>query len=86
MTGLGSGVLRDLLAPEVPFLVRPDREPWAVPALAGAVVVGIASTFDVDHPALGIGCAIAICAVRMLAPQPTGAGRRRVAPLHGNDE
>jgi hypothetical protein len=43
-------VLRDVIAREVPALLRAESELFAV---AGALVVGIASSFDVDGPALG---------------------------------
>ncbi|MGY1802350.1 trimeric intracellular cation channel family protein [Blastococcus sp. SYSU D00922] len=66
-TAVGGGVLRDVIAREVPALVRPDSELYAVPALAGALVVGTASTFDADSTALGAGVAVAIFAVRVLA-------------------
>jgi uncharacterized membrane protein YeiH len=52
---VGGGVLRDVLARETPALFRVDSELYAVPALVGAFVVGIASTFDAHSPALGEG-------------------------------
>jgi uncharacterized membrane protein YeiH len=64
---VGGGVLRDVIAREVPALVRADSQLYAVPAMAGALAVGVASTVDADSPALGLGVAAAIFAVRVLA-------------------
>ncbi|MGY2066495.1 trimeric intracellular cation channel family protein [Blastococcus sp. SYSU DS0619] len=80
-TAVGGGVLRDVLARDTPALFRADSELYAVPALAGALVVGIASTFDAYGPALGAGVAGAIFVVRVLALQrhwrgPRARGRR----------
>jgi uncharacterized membrane protein YeiH len=52
-----------------------------VPAVAGALVVAVASTFDAHSPALGAGVAAAIFTVRVLALQrhwrgPRARGRR----------
>ncbi|SOD97608.1 trimeric intracellular cation channel family protein [Blastococcus haudaquaticus] len=51
-TAVGGGVLRDVIAREVPALVRADSELYALPAVAGALVVGIAPTVDADSTAL----------------------------------
>lgn len=66
-TAAGGGVLRDVIAREVPALVRADSELYAVPAVIGALVVGTASTVDADSPLLGLGVAAAVFAVRILA-------------------
>lgn len=66
-TAVGGGVLRDVIAREVPALVRPDSELYAVPALAGALLVGTASTAGVEGPLLGAGVAVAVFTVRVLA-------------------
>ena len=57
-------MLRDVIAREVPALVRADSELYAVPAVVGALVAGIASTFDADSTALGAGVAAAVCGGR----------------------
>ncbi len=44
-TAVGGGVLRDVLANEVPSLLR-DREMYAVPALVGATMVALSIAFD----------------------------------------
>ncbi|MET9223380.1 MULTISPECIES: trimeric intracellular cation channel family protein [unclassified Streptomyces] len=46
-TAAGGGVLRDLLANEVPSLLRWDRDLYAVPALVGASTVALLIHFDV---------------------------------------
>ena len=75
-TAVGGGVLRDVIAREVPALVRADSELYAVPAVLGALVVGIASAVDAHSPALGVGVAVAIFAVRVLAMQRHWRGPR----------
>ncbi|AVZ75434.1 hypothetical protein SLUN_27770 [Streptomyces lunaelactis] len=46
-TAVGGGVLRDVLANEVPSLLRWDRDLYAVPAIVGAVMVVLCIQFDV---------------------------------------
>ncbi|MFE9422747.1 trimeric intracellular cation channel family protein [Kitasatospora sp. NPDC006697] len=41
LTAAGGGVIRDLLAQEVPALLRWDREIYAVPALVGSTIVAL---------------------------------------------
>ncbi|MDF9815812.1 trimeric intracellular cation channel family protein [Streptomyces sp. SPB162] len=45
-TAAGGGVLRDLLANEVPSLLRWDRDLYAVPAMAGAIMAALLIRFD----------------------------------------
>lgn len=45
-TAAGGGVLRDVLANEVPSLLRWDRDLYAVPAIVGATTVAICIRFD----------------------------------------
>ncbi|MCX5399903.1 trimeric intracellular cation channel family protein [Streptomyces sp. NBC_00102] len=45
-TAVGGGVLRDVLANEVPSLLRWDRDLYAVPALVGASMVALCIQFD----------------------------------------
>ncbi|MCQ4206736.1 MULTISPECIES: trimeric intracellular cation channel family protein [Streptomyces] len=45
-TAVGGGVLRDIIANEVPSLVRWDRDLYAVPAMVGAVIVVLCIRFD----------------------------------------
>ncbi|NUK04434.1 trimeric intracellular cation channel family protein [Streptomyces lunaelactis] len=46
-TAVGGGVLRDVLANEVPSLLRWDRDLYAVPAIVGAAMVVLCIQFDV---------------------------------------
>ncbi|MFF8645311.1 trimeric intracellular cation channel family protein [Streptomyces sp. NPDC015345] len=46
MTAVGGGVLRDIVANEVPSLVRWDRDLYAVPAIVGATMVALCIRFD----------------------------------------
>ncbi|MDI3386118.1 trimeric intracellular cation channel family protein [Streptomyces sp. B-S-A8] len=45
-TAVGGGVLRDVLANEVPSLLRWDRDLYAVPAMVGAGIVVLCIHFD----------------------------------------
>ncbi|MEW2633755.1 trimeric intracellular cation channel family protein [Streptomyces sp. NPDC048389] len=49
-TAVGGGVLRDVLANEVPSLLRWDRDLYAVPAMVGATMVVLCIRFDVLNP------------------------------------
>ena len=66
-TAVGGGVLRDVIARETPALVRPDSELYAVPAVAGAVVVAIAWELEVYEPVVGAVAAAAVFGLRVLA-------------------
>lgn len=67
MTAVGGGVLRDVLANEVPSLLRWDRDLYAVPAMAGAVVTALCIRFDVFGVVTGTAAAVAAFALRLLA-------------------
>ena len=45
-TSVGGGVLRDIIANEVPSLVRWDRDLYAVPAIVGATIVALSIRFE----------------------------------------
>ncbi|MFF9410092.1 trimeric intracellular cation channel family protein [Streptomyces anandii] len=49
-TAVGGGVLRDVLANEVPSLLRWDRDLYAVPAIVGATMVALCIGQDVLNP------------------------------------
>ena len=49
ITGIGGGLLRDLLTGEIPLVLR--REIYAVAALIGAVVVAVGDRLDAARPA-----------------------------------
>lgn len=85
-TAVGGGVLRDVIAREVPALVRPDSELYAVPALAGALAVGTASSAGLDGPVLAGGVAVAVFTVRVLALRRHWRGpRARHTPDRGEE-
>jgi uncharacterized membrane protein YeiH len=66
-TAVGGGVLRDVVARETPALFEATSELYAVPAVAGALVIAIAWTFDASGPVLEAVVAVAIFSVRLLA-------------------
>jgi uncharacterized membrane protein YeiH len=66
-TGIGGGVLRDLLVAEVPTVLR--AELYAVAALAGAAVVVVGRQLGITTPALGIVGATLCFTLRILAIQ-----------------
>lgn len=66
-TAVGGGVLRDVLANEVPSLLRWDRDLYAVPAIVGAAMIVLCIRFDVLN-AFTSGCAaLTAFALRLLA-------------------
>jgi uncharacterized membrane protein YeiH len=66
-TAVGGGVLRDVLANEVPSLLRWDRDLYAVPAMVGAAMVVVCIHYDVLTP-LASGLAVVTAFVlRLLA-------------------
>ena len=66
-TAVGGGLLRDVIARETPALVRPDSELYAVPAIAGALLVAVAWELGAYEPVVGAAAAIAVFGVRLLA-------------------
>lgn len=57
VTGIGGGMLRDVLSTEVPSVLR--AEIYAVPALAGALVVALGSLLPLPQPAFtAVGAAL----------------------------
>ena len=67
ITGVGGGLLRDVVAREVPVLVRPDSELYAVPAFTGALALAVAMSRWGYSPALGISFACLIIVFRLAA-------------------
>jgi uncharacterized membrane protein YeiH len=87
-TAVGGGVLRDVIARQTPALVRPDSELYAIPAVAGALGVVMASELGAYGPALGAAIAAAIFAIRCLALRhhwrgPRAWRREHEAPIAG---
>ncbi|GAA1293589.1 trimeric intracellular cation channel family protein [Streptomyces sanglieri] len=66
-TAVGGGVLRDVLANEVPSLLRWDRDLYAVPAIVGATMIVLCIRFDMLN-AFTSGTAVIVAFVlRLLA-------------------
>ncbi len=65
LTGIGGGVVRDVLVSEVPAVFRTDV--YAVAALAGASVVVIGAEMQLPPQPSAIGGAILCFAIRMMA-------------------
>ncbi|MFE9257223.1 trimeric intracellular cation channel family protein [Streptomyces sp. NPDC006879] len=65
-TAVGGGVIRDVLANEVPSLLR-DREMYAVPAIVGAGLVAVFIAFDVLDGVTSTVAVVAAFCFRLLA-------------------
>jgi uncharacterized membrane protein YeiH len=65
VTGIGGGVLRDVLAGVVPVVLR--RELYAVPAVLGASLVVVADKLDLHGGGVELSSAALVIVVRMLA-------------------
>ena len=65
LTGVGGGVIRDLLAGEVPLVLR--REIYAVAALAGALVVAVAAEAGRYGAAAATAAIVVTVALRLAA-------------------
>jgi uncharacterized membrane protein YeiH len=82
ITGIGGGMLRDILLGEIPLVLR--RELYAIPALLGAAVVAVADVAGATGAGfLLIGAVVCLC-LRLVGlryglnvPAPTGERRRR---------
>lgn len=79
LTAVGGGVVRDVLAGEIPLVLR--RELYAVPALAGAAVVVAGHELGMRGPVVPVAAAAVAFGYRMLAvwrnwnaPRPGGRG------------
>ena len=66
LTGVGGGVIRDLLAGEPPRLFA-EREWYATPAILGAAAFAAAWTADVQGPLVTWGSVLVVVALRLLA-------------------
>ncbi|MBT2368508.1 trimeric intracellular cation channel family protein [Streptomyces sp. ISL-10] len=66
-TAVGGGVLRDVLANEVPSLLRWDRDLYAVPAIVGASMVVLCIRFDVLNAATSGLAVVTAFVLRLLA-------------------
>ena len=66
-TGVGGGLLRDIVARETPVLVDPNSTLYAIPALLGALGVAVLWELDVYEPVWGLVLASSIILVRLVA-------------------
>jgi uncharacterized membrane protein YeiH len=66
-TAVGGGVLRDVLANEVPSLLRWDRDLYAVPAMVGATMVVLCIRFDALTTVTSGAAVVTAFALRLLA-------------------
>jgi uncharacterized membrane protein YeiH len=67
VTGLGGGILRDVLAREVPTVFKADSALYAIPATLGAAATAAVWSQDaLDAPQAGA-IAVAVLVVRLLA-------------------
>ncbi len=83
LTGIGGGMMRDLLLADVPMVLRADL--YAVAALAGAGVVVIGATLGLPSAATMIAGAVFCFVLRMLAVRrgwqlPIAGGHRAEKP------
>ena len=86
LTGIGGGMLRDLLVNEIPTVLRADL--YAVAALAGAAVVVAGHLLDLPPTAPAIGGAVLCFGIRWMSLRrgwslPTGDHLERPLPKRG---
>lgn len=67
ITGVGGGILRDVLAGVTPAVLRKDSRLYAVPAIGGCIVVAIAGSYGYATVLVQAAAAALICALRILA-------------------
>lgn len=65
LTGIGGGIVRDLLVREIPIVLR--REIYAVAGLAGAVVIVLGRYWDLPPTAVAIVAAILCFGLRLIS-------------------
>ena len=65
LTGIGGGALRDILAAEVPLVLR--SEIYAVASLLGAIIITLANQIQAPGPTIEIMSAIATFVLRMVS-------------------
>ncbi|MFI6281908.1 trimeric intracellular cation channel family protein [Streptomyces sp. NPDC050988] len=66
-TAVGGGVLRDVLANEVPSLLRWDRDLYAVPAIVGSAMVALCIRYDALNTFTSALAVVTAFALRLLA-------------------
>ena len=65
ITGIGGGLLRDVLTAEIPFVLR--REIYALASLIGAIAVTVGFRLGAPNLVIIVGCALLTCAIRLVA-------------------
>lgn len=67
VTGIGGGIMRDVLANDVPAVFRRDSRLYLIPALAGSGMVATLLAFGVTGPIMLALVALGIVALRILS-------------------
>lgn len=67
VTGIGGGILRDLLSGETPAVLRRDSQLYAIPAILGCTIVVTALHFDAPEALTQFLAAAFITGLRLLA-------------------
>ena len=84
VTGIGGGIMRDVLLREVPTMLRSDL--YAIPALVGAAVVAVAHEAGSDSGAFAVIGAAACMFVRMIGLEyRISVPKARGTPGRGGD-
>ena len=80
ITAVGGGVIRDVLARDIPSVFRPESSLYAIPAALGATMTTILWSREALSGVSAIGIAVTVFALRLLsmrfnwrAPQPRGS-------------
>lgn len=66
-SAIGGGILRDVLAGEIPVVLRRDSELYAIPACVGAAITAIAISTHEYGPVVAAGAVLVTFAFRILA-------------------
>ncbi|MFC4377224.1 trimeric intracellular cation channel family protein [Nocardia halotolerans] len=66
-TAIGGGVLRDVLSGEVPLVLRPDQDLYAIPALFGATTTAVLLHLDLYQAWTGLLAAAGAVGFRLLS-------------------
>jgi uncharacterized membrane protein YeiH len=67
MTAVGGGVLRDVLARDVPTIFRPESALYAIPAAVGAAATATVWSLDAFGAVAAVAIAVGVFLVRLLA-------------------
>ncbi len=67
ITGVGGGILRDVLAGQTPSVLRRNSQLYAIPAVTGSILVAAAYSFGYSNTAIQGLAAAGICGFRLLA-------------------